>query len=171
MQGLLLTQNTRYNLIQKSTGDSLTKRERLRTYPASWPTKTKLYHLKQTSHHIINAFGDHFAKLFNSDDINHLCNGTCSVSCPNFCEYCGKYCCPSLKTQGMWSDIVVLNMFSINDNDILQAVRKIKANYVCGTDCIPAFLLVDCIHSLLPVLQYIFNLVLKTSTWYGKLPR
>jgi hypothetical protein len=60
-------------------------------------------------------------------------------------------------------------LYNINDkdttnivSDIIKAVKKIRANNVCGPNNIPAFLVVGSIRCVLTPLRHVFNLMLST---------
>ena len=111
---------------------------------------------------IVNAFAAHFANTFNFDSNHHVCDNLCCDNHKVSCDLCNKICCPSLNFNENCDNRTNLSRFSIEDGDILKAVSKMKPNNVCGSDNIPAFLIVDCINCLLLPLRHIFNLILKS---------
>jgi hypothetical protein len=82
---------------------------------------------------IINAFADHFANVFNYDQIHDVCDNSCYIN-NTPCDFCDKKCCTSQRNSEFCGNHLVLNSFTINDCDIIKAVKKIKANNVCGPD-------------------------------------
>ena len=122
-------------------------------------------HTLTSQQDIVNTFASHFKSMYNCDNENHVCDVICRDNCENICDNCFKYCCPSFDVRVDCVKNVILNRFSISDNDILKAVKGIKANNVCGADNIPAFLIVDCISCFLSPLCHIFNRILISSQY------
>lgn len=116
-----------------------------------------------SSQDIVNAFASQFDSVF-SASVNHICDSQCDSVLGN-CDFCDKGCCPSLHVNPVCDNLSVLHGFSIQECDILKAVKKIKCNTVSGPDSIPAFLVVDCITCFVEPLCYIFNLILRKSVY------
>lgn len=51
--------------------------------------------------------------------------------------------------------------------EIVASIGKLKNNMTSGPDCIPAFLVKDCSVIFAPILTFIFNLALSTSSFPG----
>jgi hypothetical protein len=89
---------------------------------------------------IVDAFADHFSSVFNRDRIHDDCNNSCSIN-NTPCDFCDRKWCISQRNSEFCDNHLVFNSFTINDCDIIKAVKKIRVNNVCGPDNIPAFLL------------------------------
>ena len=89
---------------------------------------------------IINSFADHFSESFVNDQPPVNLN------------------CSSLNKN-------VLCITSINEENVTAAIRKLKPKITCGPDQIPAFVVRDCANVFAKPLKFLFNLILKTSTF------
>ncbi|XP_063931794.1 uncharacterized protein LOC135143785 [Zophobas morio] len=108
-----------------------------------------------TSADIVQAFADQFASVFSNNGANHQCDSNCEMN-GTFCEFCDKSCCASKDFCNSCDSHPILSKFVIDRCDILNSVKKLKSNFVTGPDNIPAFLVVDCINSLIePLLDII----------------
>ena len=124
--------------------------------------------LLSTSRDIVNAFAEHFSGVFipsnnSTNDVDHVVtqpsrdDKSCDKACDDNCDKCCDLfpCCY----------VNVLHRFNITDCDILQAAKKLKPNLTSGDDEIPAFLVRDCIGSLLTPLCHLYNAIISTSTF------
>jgi hypothetical protein len=89
------------------------------------------------STHIANCFADFFKSTFSKDDVPHI-----SANCT--------------------SQNNVMS-FSLEEEAILGALRKLKPNNVSCPDLIPAFLVSDCAESFCKPLCFLFNLSFQSS--------
>ena len=71
----------------------------------------------------------------------------------------------NITEQETTSNVPQLNIPTINENDVLKALKKFKNKLTTGPDGIPAFLLRDCASILALPLSIIFNLALQTTTF------
>lgn len=62
----------------------------------------------------------------------------------------------------------ILHIREFTENDVINSIKKIKANMTTGPDQIPAFIIRDCAAVLCKPLCIIFNLILKTATFPDK---
>ena len=70
-------------------------------------------------------------------------------------------------------NVMTLDIKSVSEEDVLHAIKKLKAIMTMGPDLIPAFLLKDCSSVFVKALTVIFNLILRTSCFpeFWKLSR
>ncbi|XP_063902208.1 uncharacterized protein LOC135121856, partial [Zophobas morio] len=54
---------------------------------------------------------------------------------------------------------------SVNEEEIIKSIKRLKNNQVAGSDKIPSFLVKDCAGVFVKPLLYIFQLSIKTSTY------
>ena len=66
-------------------------------------------------------------------------------------------------SQPISNNVPSLNISFISENQILEAIKKLKSGFVSGHDQVPSFLVKDCSLALCTPLFIIFNLILKTS--------
>ncbi|XP_063915734.1 uncharacterized protein LOC135131813 [Zophobas morio] len=121
---------------------------------------------------IVNAFASQFASVYTNDNHKPCVASSCNKI---NCEYCGSCRCSlvsdnpicdnSICDNSVCDNNLIFNLPVINDCDILKAAKKIKPNFVCGPDDIPAFLVIDCLQYLLKPLCHIYNLILKSSIY------
>jgi hypothetical protein len=57
---------------------------------------------------IINAFADHFANVFNYDQIHDVCDTSCYIN-NTPCDFCDKKCCTSQRNSEFCGNHLVLN--------------------------------------------------------------
>jgi hypothetical protein len=62
-------------------------------------------------------------------------------------------------------NVRVLHNFSVTASEVIAATKNLKPNLTAGSDDIPAFLVKDCIHSLSQPLAYLYNLILRSSSF------
>lgn len=55
----------------------------------------------------------------------------------------------------------------LHETEILAAIRKLRNNMTSGLDGIPAFFVKDCSVIFAPILTFVYNLALSTSTFWG----
>ena len=96
---------------------------------------------------IVNAFGAYFSSVFISSD----------PSIDNSHNFTGK-------------DIpnALVSISDITEEEILLALKRSKQSLTSGTDLIPSFILKDCAYVLVKPLHYLFNLILRTSSFPEK---
>lgn len=87
---------------------------------------------------IVDSFADFFSKSFNP---TKCANYTCNVDHNSTC----------------------LNITCVSEEDVSNAIKKLKASMIMGPDMIPAFLIRDCSPVFCIPLAKIFNLILRTS--------
>lgn len=85
---------------------------------------------------IVNSFADHFSRSFKKTD---------------------EVTIPSVPISNN-----ILNLPSVSEQEVLQALKKLKATMTRGPDQIPAFLISDCASVFVKPLTLIFNLILKS---------
>lgn len=113
-----------------------------------------------TPQEIVNAFARRFAAVFSSESDGHVCDNSCKN-----CEYCDKACCRNCSDYSTGECRSNLPSFLVNCDDIVEASKRMKCNFVSGPDSIPAFFVVDCVSCLSSPLKYLFNLILKTTVY------
>ena len=89
---------------------------------------------------IVNAFAEYFSSNYNNCTVNNA---------DDFADY------------QMLNPIINLN--TISESDVLNALKKIKPNMCSGHDNIPGFILTDCACILTPPLTILFNLRLASG--------
>lgn len=90
---------------------------------------------------IVNAFADYFNSVY-----------VPSNSCINTDDF-------------NFSNSGCVSLPHISDDDVLGALKSAKNTFTMGPDGIPSFLLKDCAIAFVEPLKYLFNLILKTSTF------
>ena len=93
-----------------------------------------------TPQSIVDAFAYHFSSFFTTPG---------AVSTEN-----------SIKFQNTFS-----NFHSVTLPEVKEAIKSLKGNLTAGHDQIPTFLIKDCAFYLAPVIQSLFNLILRTATF------
>jgi hypothetical protein len=73
---------------------------------------------------IVDAFAAHFSSVFNRDRIHDVCDNSCSINNNTPCDFCDRKCCISQRNSELCDNHLVLNSFTINDCDIIKAVRN-----------------------------------------------
>lgn len=95
---------------------------------------------------IVSLFKEHFASVYSSRSSNiniNLINQNPQSSSNHF----------------------IINIDTITNDDIRNAIKTIKANFNSGIDGIPAFLIKDCASILIQPLHIIFNKCIQQSTF------
>ncbi|KAJ8965586.1 hypothetical protein NQ317_011573 [Molorchus minor] len=103
--------------------------------PGTVTMNNKSFDTPQT---IVDGFASYFSSVYIDSDPGHTNN---SLS----------------YTTGM------INITHISENDILQAIHKLKNKMTAGVDGVPSFVVKDCAAVLAFPLSIIFNLILKTQ--------
>lgn len=89
-------------------------------------------------HQIVDSFTDYFASAFTDPTVNLP-----TIPVHTYCRS--------------------LDINTVTEEDVLQAIKKIKPNMTVGPDSVPAFINKDCSHVFAKPLSTIFNIILKTS--------
>jgi hypothetical protein len=64
-----------------------------------------------------------------------------------------------------WSTSCNLFLNAVNEQDVLNAISKLKLKFTAGPDMIPSFLIRECVEAFVSPLVVIFNLCLKTNAF------
>jgi hypothetical protein len=64
-----------------------------------------------------------------------------------------------------WSTSCNFFLNAINEQDVLNAISKLKLKFTAGPDMIPSFLIRECVEAFVSPLVVIFNLCLKTNAF------
>jgi hypothetical protein len=64
-----------------------------------------------------------------------------------------------------WSTSCNFSLNAVNEQDVLNAISKLKLKFTAGPDMIPSFLIHECVEAFVSPLVVIFNLCLKTNAF------
>lgn len=95
-----------------------------------------------TPQHIVDAFASYFESVY--------------VPSSGLCEY---------ELPDAYVSASSIGVYQVSEKDIIDAIKSLKNKMLSGPDSVPCFIIKDCANILVTPLQYIFNLIIKSSTF------
>jgi hypothetical protein len=89
------------------------------------------------------AFADHFSSVFDNEDRSGIV----------------------IRSSDVLPGIDVFSFDTVTSKDVDDAIKILKPKRTCGPDGIPPYILKGCSNILVPALEFIFNLSLRTKTF------